>query len=111
MDHRSILQLMISLSQGTMISCCNTVFEITRTHYGVVNYYGIKLLIYDTLKYRIRTALVEEDETFPNLKRQPIQNLTTRWVCPYFRVPDRGSVNPTPLGGEDDMPNVWKTTK
>jgi transposase len=44
----------------------------------------LSLLIYATLEYRIRTALVEEDETFPNQKRQPIQNPTARWVFQYF---------------------------
>jgi transposase len=44
----------------------------------------LSLLIYATLEYRIRTALVKEDETFPNQKRQPIQNPTTRWVFQYF---------------------------
>jgi len=32
----------------------------------------------------MRTALVGKDETFPNQKRQPIQNPTTRWVFQYF---------------------------
>jgi len=44
----------------------------------------LSLLIYSTLEYRIRTTLVEEGETFPNQKRQPIQNPTTRWVFQFF---------------------------
>ena len=44
----------------------------------------LSLLIYATLEYRIRTALDEEDETFPNQKGEPIKNPTTRWVFQYF---------------------------
>ena len=44
----------------------------------------LSLLIYATLEYRIRKALVEEEETFPNQKKQPIQNPTARWVFQYF---------------------------
>jgi len=44
----------------------------------------LSLLIYATLEYRIRKALVEEDKTFPNQKNQSIQNPTARWVFQYF---------------------------
>jgi transposase len=44
----------------------------------------LSLLIYATLEYRIRKALVEEDKTFPNQKKQSIQNPTARWVFQYF---------------------------
>ena len=44
----------------------------------------ISLLIYSTLEYRIRTALNEQDATFPNQLGQPITNPTTRWVFQYF---------------------------
>ena len=44
----------------------------------------LSLLIYATLEYRIRTALDEEDETFPDQLGRPIKNPTTRWVFQYF---------------------------
>jgi len=44
----------------------------------------ISLLIYSTLEYRIRTALKEQDATFPNQLGQPINNPTARWVFQYF---------------------------
>ncbi len=44
----------------------------------------ISLLIYATLEYRIRTALDEQDATFPNQLGQPIKNPTTRWVFQCF---------------------------
>ena len=44
----------------------------------------LSLLIYSTLEYRIRTALDEEDETFPDQLGRPIKNPTTRWVFQYF---------------------------
>src|ERR671918_411668 len=34
------------------------------------------LLVYAALEYRIRTALKEQDATFPNQKGQPVQNPT-----------------------------------
>jgi transposase len=42
------------------------------------------LLVYAALEYRIRTALKEQDATFPNQKGQPVQNPTARWVFHYF---------------------------
>ena len=45
----------------------------------------LSLLIYATLEYRIRKALVEENQTFPNQKKQSIQNPTARWVFQYFK--------------------------
>ena len=44
----------------------------------------LSLLIYSTLEYRIRTALDEEDETFPDQLGHPIKNPTTRWVFQTF---------------------------
>ena len=44
----------------------------------------LSLLIYATLEYRIRKALDEEDETFPDQQGNPIKNPTTRWVFQYF---------------------------
>ena len=44
----------------------------------------LSLLIYSTLEYRIRTALDEEDEAFPNQKGKPIKNPTARWIFQYF---------------------------
>lgn len=44
----------------------------------------LSLLIYATLEYRIRKVLVEEDKTFPNQKKQSVQNPTARWVFQYF---------------------------
>ena len=42
------------------------------------------LLVYAALEHRIRTALVEADETFPNQSGRPIANPTARWVFQYF---------------------------
>jgi transposase len=42
------------------------------------------LLVYAALEYRIRTALKEQDATFPNQKGQPVQNPTARWVFHDF---------------------------
>jgi transposase len=42
------------------------------------------LLVYATLEYRIRKALKDHGATFPNQKRQPVQNPTARWVFHYF---------------------------
>lgn len=42
------------------------------------------LLVYAALEYRIRTILVEAEETFPNQLGQPIVNPTARWVFQYF---------------------------
>jgi transposase len=42
------------------------------------------LLVYAALAYRIRKALQDHGATFPNQKRQPVQNPTARWVFQYF---------------------------
>lgn len=42
------------------------------------------LLVYAALEYRIRTALAEASETFPNQSGRPIANPTARWVFQYF---------------------------
>jgi transposase len=42
------------------------------------------LLVYAALAYRMRTALKEQDATFPNQKGQPVQNPTARWVFHDF---------------------------
>ena len=44
----------------------------------------LSLLIYATLEYRIRSALVESNQTFPNQKGKPIKNPTTRWIFQSF---------------------------
>jgi transposase len=44
----------------------------------------LSLLIYATLEHRIRTALDENDETFPNQKSKPIKNPTARWIFQSF---------------------------
>jgi len=44
----------------------------------------LSLLIYSTLEYRIRTALDEEDKTFPDQQGKPIKNPTARWIFQYF---------------------------
>ena len=44
----------------------------------------LSLLIYATLEHRIRTALKENDETFPNQKGKPIKNPTARWIFQSF---------------------------
>jgi len=44
----------------------------------------LSLLIYATLEHRIRTALDENDETFPNQKGKPIKNPTARWIFQSF---------------------------
>jgi transposase len=42
------------------------------------------LLVYAALEYRIRKALREAKETFPNQLGQPVANPTTRWVFQFF---------------------------
>lgn len=42
------------------------------------------LLVYAALEYRIRKALKESDETFPNQLGVGVANPTTRWVFQYF---------------------------
>jgi transposase len=42
------------------------------------------LLVYAALEYRIRTALKEQDATFPDQKGKRIQNPTARWVFHSF---------------------------
>ena len=42
------------------------------------------LLVYAALEYRIRTALKDHEETFPDQKGKPTQHPTARWVFHYF---------------------------
>jgi transposase len=42
------------------------------------------LLVYAALEYRIRKALREAKETFPNQLGQPVANPTARWVFQFF---------------------------
>ena len=42
------------------------------------------LLVYAALEYRIRTALAENEATFPDQKGKRIPNPTARWVFHYF---------------------------
>ena len=42
------------------------------------------LLVYAALEYRIRKALREAKETFPNQLGQPVTNPTARWVFQFF---------------------------
>lgn len=42
------------------------------------------LLVYAALEHRIREALKEHNETFPNQKGTPIVNPTARWVFQFF---------------------------
>ncbi|MCP5085400.1 MAG: IS1634 family transposase [Rhodobacteraceae bacterium] len=42
------------------------------------------LLIYAALEYRIREALKQTNQTFPNQKGKPITNPTARWVFQFF---------------------------
>ena len=44
----------------------------------------ICLLVYAALEHRIRQALKEHDEYFPDQKGNAIQNPTTRWVFQFF---------------------------
>jgi len=44
----------------------------------------LSLLLYATLEYRIRTALKEQDATFPNQLGKPTTHPTARWVFQYF---------------------------
>ena len=44
----------------------------------------LSLLIYATLEHKIRTALHENDETFPNQLGKPIKKPTARWVFQCF---------------------------
>jgi transposase len=43
------------------------------------------LLVYAALEYRIRKALKERDETFPNQLGVGVANPTARWVFQYFK--------------------------
>jgi transposase len=42
------------------------------------------LLVYASLEYRIREALKQTNQTFPNQKGKPIDNPTARWVFQFF---------------------------
>ena len=42
------------------------------------------LLVYAALEYRIRKALREAKEKFPNQLGQPVANPTARWVFQFF---------------------------
>jgi len=42
------------------------------------------LFVYAALAYRIRTALKEQEATFPNQKGQRVQHPTARWIFQYF---------------------------
>jgi transposase len=42
------------------------------------------LLVYAALEYRIRQALKQHDQTFPNQKGQPTRTPTARWVFQFF---------------------------
>jgi transposase len=42
------------------------------------------LLVYAALEYRIRQALQQHDQTFPNQKGQPTRTPTARWVFQFF---------------------------
>jgi transposase len=44
----------------------------------------LSLLLYAALEYRIRQALKNSEETFPNQKRKGTNNPTVRWVFQYF---------------------------
>jgi len=43
------------------------------------------LLVYTALEHRIREALKQFNETFPNQKGKPVANPTARWVFQFFR--------------------------
>ena len=42
------------------------------------------LLVYTALEYRIRKALREAKETFPNQLGRPVTNPAARWVFQFF---------------------------
>jgi transposase len=42
------------------------------------------LLVYAALEYRLRQALQQHDQTFPNQKGQPTRTPTARWVFQFF---------------------------
>lgn len=42
------------------------------------------LMIYAALEHRIRTALKEQDQYFPDMKKKPYQKPTARWVFLCF---------------------------
>jgi transposase len=42
------------------------------------------LLVYAALEYRLRQALNQHDQTFPNQKGQPTRTPTARWVFQFF---------------------------
>jgi transposase len=44
----------------------------------------LSLLVYAALEYRLRQALKDHRQTFPNQKGQPVQNPTMRWIFQLF---------------------------
>ena len=42
------------------------------------------LLVYAALEYRIRQALIQAQQTFPNQVGRMISNPTARWVFQFF---------------------------
>ena len=44
----------------------------------------LSLLVYAALEYRIRQALKQSNQTFPNQKGKDISNPTTRWIFQFF---------------------------
>lgn len=51
---------------------------------GLLMIMTLSLLIYASLEYKIRTALQENNETFPDQKERPIKNPTMRWIFQCF---------------------------
>ena len=43
------------------------------------------LMIYAALEHKIRTALVHQKQTFPDMKNKPTQQPTARWVFQCFQ--------------------------
>ena len=44
----------------------------------------ICLMVYAALEYRVRQSLKDQKQTFPDQKKEPIQNPTSRWVFQFF---------------------------
>ncbi len=51
---------------------------------GLLMVMTLSLLIYASLEYKIRKALKDNDETFPNQKGIPIKKPTMRWIFQCF---------------------------
>ena len=73
------------IDTGTMVTPCYR--SQTMGHLGLVagmfDELGIAE-VFTALEYRLRTALAEHRQTFPNQRGKPVANPTTRWIFQCF---------------------------